>query len=122
MDQRALTKQEAAVIEWLLDHAAMADVSAFRAIPPGELVVTGGCGCGCRSLNFAPECEGMAIVARAVATYPDGQRARLRLWGHDGKIVSLEMIDYDPALAHPFPEVGTLAPYRPSSEPAGSSR
>ena len=76
---RGLTAQ-AAVIQWLLDHAAMTDVTAYLAQSPGELRAIGGCKCGCTSLDFQDDWHGSKIIAEAVALYPDGQRAGLILW------------------------------------------
>jgi hypothetical protein len=105
---RSITPEEAALIQWLLDHAAMTDVTAYRAEPPGELRVIGGCNCGCTSVDFQEDRRGAKIIADAVAFYSDGQRAGLILWGRDRAILSLEVYDFHPGASHRLPEIADL--------------
>jgi hypothetical protein len=44
---RPITRKEAAIVQWLLDHASVDDVTAYRAQPVEELRVVAGCDCGC---------------------------------------------------------------------------
>jgi hypothetical protein len=72
--ERDITAHEAAIIEWLLDHAAMRDGSAYRTNPIKALRVVGGCDCGCSSLDFHSNASGpKTMLADAVAVYPDKQ-------------------------------------------------
>jgi hypothetical protein len=104
---RAIEPNEAEVINWLLDHAS-ADVTAYRLHPIQGLRVVGGCGCGCTTLNFEADEKGAKILADELAVYPDGQQAGLILWGREGKIVSLEVYDFDPGSSHRFPSASNL--------------
>jgi hypothetical protein len=107
--ERAVTPHEAAVVGWLLDHASMGDVAAYRLHPPEELRVVEGCKCGCPSLDFAPNAwVGAGIIADASIVYSDGQKTDLILWGREGEIVLLEVVDYDPRLPHRFPQLSDL--------------
>src|SRR5229473_3605583 len=91
---RDITPHEAAIIEWLLDHAAMRDVTVYRTKPVTALRVVGGCDCGCSSLDFDANVRGPKIMlADAVAVYPDKLQAGLILWGRDNEIVMLEVYE-----------------------------
>ena len=104
---RAITPKEAALVEWLLDHAAIGDITAYRG-PLPELQVVGGCACWCASLDFAERKGGARIIADALAVYPDGLQAGLILWGRSGEIVSLEVYDLHPGASHRVPEIANL--------------
>ena len=108
--ERPISAHEAAVVEWLLAHAAMGDVSAFCRKPVSELrVLPKTCTCGCTSLDFAPHSWGGAsILADALAIYPDGQTAGLILWGRSDEIVLLEVYDCHPGANRRFPEIADL--------------
>jgi len=109
--ERDITSHEAAIIEWLLDHAAVLDVAGYRATPATNLRVVGGCDCGCSSLDFHSNTSGrMSMLADAVAVYPDKQQAGLILWGRDGQIVALEMYEMHP-VANRVPEIADLRRY-----------
>ena len=51
---RPVTAGEVAVIRWLLDHAAVGDVTPYKESIE-SLLVFPGCDCGCPSLDFAAE-------------------------------------------------------------------
>jgi hypothetical protein len=105
---RPITAHEAAVLQWLLDHAAKGDVAAYRLRPVLELHVVGGCDCGCCSLFFQTGKGDLPMIADAMAIYPDGQQANLILWGRGGEIAWLEVCDLDPRLPHRVPEIANL--------------
>jgi hypothetical protein len=107
--ERAISPNEVAIVQWLLDHTAVGDVTAYRAHPVEELRVVGGCDCGCVSMDFQPGGFGHSkIVADATAVYPDGQKAGLILWGRDGELTALEVHDYHPGSSHRMPEISNL--------------
>jgi hypothetical protein len=109
--ERGITAHEAAIIEWLLEHAAMRDVTAYRTNPVTALRVVGGCDCGCSSLDFHSNSSGpTTMLADAVAVYPDKQQAGLILWGRDGEIVMLEVYEMHP-VADRVPEIADLRRY-----------
>jgi hypothetical protein len=122
MMDRPITETEAAVVQWLLDHAAMGDISAYRAHSPGTLRVVGGCTCGCVSLDFLPKAPGGKIVADALAVYPDGQEAGLILWGRDGEIASLEVYDHHPDASHRPLELANLRTWEQRGEDGAKSQ
>ncbi len=104
---RALTGNEESVVRWLLDSAAMVDVSAFRQ-GVDELRVVAQCACGCCSLDFTTGKKDARIIADALAVYPDGQQAGLILWGRGSEILWLEIYDLHPGTSHRFPEMSNL--------------
>jgi hypothetical protein len=110
--ERTVTPNEAAVVGWLLDHAPVGDVTAYRLRPVEELRVLEGCGCGCSSLDFQPDAWGggirAGIIADAFAVYPDSRQAGLILWGREGEIVLLEVYDCHPEASRRFPEISNL--------------
>jgi hypothetical protein len=109
--ERDITAHEAAIVGWLLDHAAMRDVSAYRTRPIQSLRVVGGCDCGCSSLDFLSNTSGATtMLADAVAIYPDKQQAGLILWGRDDEIVMLEVYEMHP-VADRVPEIADLRRY-----------
>ena len=64
---RPITAEESAVIQWLLDHAAVGDVAEYRRRPVEELRVVGECDCGCPSLFFSAELRHIGRIADAMA-------------------------------------------------------
>ena len=108
---RGITAHEAAIVEWLLDHAAMRDVTSYRTNPIAALRVVGGCDCGCSSLDFQSSTSGpRTMLADAVAVYPDKQQAGLILWGRHNEIVELEVYEMHP-VADRVPEIADLRRY-----------
>ena len=109
---RPIAPKEAAIVEWLLDHAPLGDVTAYRAKPVAELRVVATCDCGCCSLHFEPlGPPHPRLIADAMASYPDGQQAYLLLWGRDGNIVWLEVSDCQPGSSRRVPEIADLRSY-----------
>jgi len=107
-EERAISEPEASVIGWLLDRAALGDITEYRRRPVNQLRVIGGCDCGCTSLDFRPHLRGARIIADALAVYSDGQQAGLILWGWEGEIIWLEVYDCHPEASHRFPKVPDL--------------
>lgn len=82
LPERDITAHEAAIIEWLLDHAAVRDVTAYRTNPVTALRVVGGCDYGCSSLDFRTSGRGSeTMLADAVAEYPDNKEGRAHFVG-----------------------------------------
>jgi hypothetical protein len=107
--ERAISPNEVKVVNWLLDHA-LVDVTGYRLHPVEELRVVGRCACGCASLYFEPEGQRgkVQMLADELAIYPDGQQAGVMLWGREGKIVWLEVYDFQPESSHRVPDVSNL--------------
>ncbi|MGO8794670.1 MAG: hypothetical protein ACLQLC_07595 [Candidatus Sulfotelmatobacter sp.] len=110
---RAISPNEAKVVEWLLDHALF-DIAAYRAQPVEQLRVVGACGCGCTTLHFksVEQLRGKKMLADELAVYPKGEQAGLILWGLDSEIVMLEIYDFQPRSSHRFPHVSDLCTWR----------
>jgi hypothetical protein len=106
---RAISPNEAKVINWLLDHA-LVDLTAYRLHPIDELRVVGGCGCGCTSLYFKPQEQRgkLQMLADELAVYPDGQQAGLILWGRGDEIIWLEVYDCQLESSHRVPDASNL--------------
>jgi hypothetical protein len=106
--ERDISAHEAAILEWLLDHAAVRGVTAYRSKPISTPRVVGGCDCGCSSLYFHSNTSGPEVMlADAVAIYPDQQQTGLILWGRDGMIVRLEVYEMHP-VANRVPAIADL--------------
>jgi len=111
IDVRNISPHEAAIVDWLLDHAAMRDVTVYRATPVTALRVVGLCDCGCSGLYFHSNSSGpQTMLADAVAVYPDKQQAGLILWGRENEIVMLEVYEMHP-VADRVPEIADLRRY-----------
>lgn len=106
---RPITGTEAKVVNWLLDHARV-DATPYQLQQVEELRVIGACICGCASLYFEPKGQrgNVRMLADELAVYPDGQKAGLILWGREGKIVWLEVYDFEPDSSHRVPDVSDL--------------
>ena len=105
---RSVTPEEAGVVQWLLEHASVGDITPYRLRPIEELRVVGGCDCGCSSLHFEGDRRGARIIADALAVYSDSQQAGLILWGREGEILSLEVYELHPGASCRFPEIRDL--------------
>jgi len=107
--ERPIQPNEIAVLQWLLDHAAMGDASGSEYRLDDLRVVPTACQCGCASLDFEIGGWGGArILADALVLYPEGKKAGLILWGKNGRITGLEIYDLDPKASHHFPELANL--------------
>jgi hypothetical protein len=107
VDPRAITAAEAAVVGWLLLHAASEGI-AGAAESVGELRVVGGCTCGCASIDFVADTAGARIVADAVVVLPDGRTGGAMLWALGNELAGLELYDHDAGASHAVPDVGQL--------------
>ena len=109
--ERPITVNEAAVLRWMLENAAKSDVTCALAQPIEQFKVAGGCDCGCSTIYFVRDSAPIGtILADAFATYPDGKKAGLILWGFEGKIQWLEVYAMDP-VEDRFPTPAELQPF-----------
>ena len=108
---RAIAEGEAAVLRWLLGHAAVGEVAEFQAKPLGGLTVWPCCDT-CAGLVFQgtqPFSAPLRVLADALAVFPDGEIAGVLLWGAGGEFAWLELHDtFTEGTARRFPEVGDL--------------
>jgi hypothetical protein len=106
---RELREEEVAVLRWLLEHAAVGDVSDYRASASGELRARPCCD-ACAGLVFdeLPRLS-LTMLADALAVYPDGEVAGVLLHGYEGRLAWLELHDtMADGTAKRFPAVGDL--------------
>ncbi|MBK7928514.1 MAG: hypothetical protein IPJ98_13800 [Bryobacterales bacterium] len=92
---RAITEGEIAVLQWLLEHAAVGDVGAYRAKAIDQLQARPCCD-KCAGLLFQDDQiikVGHEMLADALAVYPDGQVAGVLLWASGGEFAWLELHD-----------------------------
>ena len=92
---RAITKGEIAVLQWLLEHAAVTNVAAYQAKALDQLQAKPCCDT-CAGLLFhdtQPIKIGFQLLADALAVYPDGQIAGVLLWASGGEFAWLELHD-----------------------------
>jgi hypothetical protein len=109
---RQITPPEAAVVRWLLDNSYIPEVSAYTRISTQSLRVVGECTCGCRSIDFSADTAGGSILSDALAVYPDAQEAELILWGRDGQIIALEVVDHTDGTLGRWPELSSLRTWK----------
>jgi hypothetical protein len=105
---RQVAPEEAAVVRWLLDHSYVSEASAYAGASTESLRVMGECTCGCRSIDFSPDTAGASIISDAPVVYPDGQEAEVILWGRDGQITALEVIDHTEGTSGRLPQLSEL--------------
>jgi len=105
---RPISQQEAAIVQWLLDHPGPKEPTGPWSCSATELVVVGGCDCGCCSIDFRPEQDSVRPIRDAIAVLTDGRQSGLILWGTDSTIHSLEVYDLDPNASHELPGVSGL--------------
>jgi hypothetical protein len=107
--QRLVTKDEQALVSWLVQHAGRAAASPLLATVP-DLRVVDRCDCGCPSLDFVREGMGAGaqILADAEGTADDGLSFSVILWGRDQQISGLEIFSYDGGPWFPLPRPESL--------------
>ncbi|WP_433296909.1 hypothetical protein ACQP2F_39645 [Actinoplanes sp. CA-030573] len=99
---RLLHQDEQAIVTTLLNlHRPAADW-LLPQIP--DLRVVGGCSCGCPTVDFRDDADGLELIADARVAGTDGDA--IFLFGHDGVIDRLEYmwIGGPPPAAWPTPE------------------
>jgi hypothetical protein len=106
---RLISTSELAIIRWLLTHARKERDLEVRDEELQKLMVAGGCGCGCASIDFAPvPAEKSRIIADAIGASADGLQCGLLLWGRDNAISSLEIYELDSGSTASLPTIESL--------------
>jgi|SRR5688572_8684468 len=105
---RLISPEEIAVVQWFLDHPEPMDPLGPWACAPAELLVVGGCECGCCSVDFTPDSVGSRPIREAVAVFADRRQCGLILWRTDDSIDGLEVYDMDTDASHRLPTVAEL--------------
>ncbi len=107
---RAITEPEIAVLQWLLEYAAVGDIAAYQAQALDQLQ-TRPCCDKCAGLLFQDTQPrvGFEMLADALAVYPDGQVAGVLLWASGGEFAWLELHDtFTDGTAMRFPGTSDL--------------
>lgn len=109
---RALSDAERAVLEVMLAEDFPGAVELRQQVDC--VVVSGGCGCGCPSVNL--EVPGEVPLAEVTSRTPifasvEGSRAGLIVFVDDGLLSCLEYYDSDDALPATWPNSSLLRPY-----------
>ncbi|MES2185538.1 MAG: hypothetical protein V4505_13375 [Pseudomonadota bacterium] len=93
---RRITAEERDLLIAALERAPVATFVAGNlgeTIP--ELMVIGRCECGCASVTFSPQGEGISdMVADGLATDPTGESVGLILWARHGRFTELEIVGH----------------------------
>jgi hypothetical protein len=112
--ERPLSSEEVALLEWLIDHGRP-DASKYRFQIP-LLRVVSKCGCGCPSIDLAIGCTSHKtgashIIADGEATSPEGAFVGVILHVREGEISELEVYSItgqESRFGLPKPETITL--------------
>jgi hypothetical protein len=114
-DERPLSEDEIALLQWLVDHGRP-DAPKYRSQIP-QLRVVSRCGCGCPSIDVAMGLSRKAgashIIADGEAESPEGAHVGIILHVRDGEISELEVYSItgeDTVFTLPKPERITLWP------------
>ena len=109
-EDRAITEHEAAVVDWVLAHAAFEGPLDRLREGLRRLRVVSRCACGCASVDFARDgqSEGASPVAEALGEDSRGRVCGVIVWELDGRVSGLEVYECEPGSATELPAVGTL--------------
>ena len=115
-EERPLSNEEVALLEWLIDHGRP-DASKYRFQIP-LLRVVSKCGCGCPSIDLATgsashKTGAPSIIADGEATSPEGVFVGIILHVRGGEISKLEVYSItgqESRFSLPKPETITLWP------------
>jgi hypothetical protein len=91
---RPITTEEAEVLELALRRGAMAPVPDAVLADVRSLQVLGVCPCGCRSIYFARESRKDGRLADTWGRTADGKQIDVMVWGADGQVTSLDLVDH----------------------------
>jgi len=107
---RSISSAELEIVRWMLQRAPTAVGKAYGAASLERLSVVDKCHCGCVSIDFEPsgQSSGAQVIADAVASWPNGIKAGVILWGKEGRVTGLEVHDMDPDSAKKLPTVAVL--------------
>lgn len=101
---REITAQEAEVLELALQRGRLVALPDSVFANLRELRVVGVCECGCRSIYLSPESQTDRRVADTFGRTADGRHVDVMVWGVDGRITALELVDCQSAGQLPMPD------------------
>jgi len=112
-ENRTLSDEEAAVVEWLLHHGDRSSSLSPLGEAVGRLRVVGRCGCGCASVDFLNNGQNGEArpVAEGLGSDSRGRQCGIILWTKNGTLSGLEVYECEPGSAADIPSVETLRPY-----------
>jgi hypothetical protein len=91
---RVITTEEAEVLERALRRGAIAPVPDWALADVPLLEVVGVCTCGCRSIYSAHESRKDRRLADTWGRTADGKQIDVIVWGADGRVTCLDLIDH----------------------------
>ncbi len=87
-----------------LERGAIDAVSQAMLTEVPSLEVVGICTCGCRSIYFARESRKDKRLADTWGHTADGKQMDVMVWGSEGRITCLDLVDYLSTGELPTPE------------------
>jgi hypothetical protein len=91
---RPITSQEAEVLDLALRRGALAEVPESLLAEVPSLEVVGVCPCGCRSIYIARESAKERRLADTIGRTADGMQIDVMVWGAEGRVTCLDLVDY----------------------------
>jgi hypothetical protein len=91
---RPITPQEAEVLDLALRRGALISVPESMLANVASLQMIGVCPCGCRSIYFAPESRKDVRLADTIGRTADGKQIDVMVWGAEGRLSALDLVDY----------------------------
>ena len=93
--ERALSSAETAVLESALRQSALVQVNDTMLSTLSALRVVGICACGCKSVYFEPIAKEDTLLADTWGTAPGGGHLGIMVWGREGRVTALDIVDYE---------------------------
>jgi hypothetical protein len=106
--QRPISDDEAAVVQWLLEHPGPNEPKLVGLLTPSSLVVVETCKCGCRSVDFVLDRTDERKVRDACTVFSDGVQGGVILWAARNEITALEFYDSHEHASWRMPTVSDL--------------
>ena len=82
------------MLDLALRRGALVSTSESFLAQVASLEVVGVCTCGCRSIYFAREPKKEKRLADTVGRTADGKQIDVMVWGADGRVTCLDLVDY----------------------------
>jgi len=82
------------VLDLALRRGALAEVPETLLAKVPSLEVVGICPCGCRSIYFARESAKERRLADIIGRTTDGKQIDVMVWGAEGRVTCLDLVDY----------------------------
>jgi hypothetical protein len=102
--ERPISEHEAKVLELALRRGAETSIPDSIFADVTSLRVIGECACGCRSVYFSPESRKDVVLANTTGKTADGKQIDVMVWGAEGRLTSLDLVDHHSTGQLPTPE------------------